>query len=178
MIERIRDNGRLAAAILVVVILVVVNVVLVMQWRSAASEVSKAETELTVAEVGLAQARVQYDVVELRKQETDLKRNPEFPTTLPIVGLTKFLADGAVQTQVSLTKVEPPAKVGTEKIGTRTYPAYATKVTAKGSLTKLVLFVEYVEGGGISSVRVQDLVVKQADGAWAADFTVVVVSQS
>jgi hypothetical protein len=178
MIERVRDNGRLAGAILLVVILVVVNVVLVMQWRSAQSDASKAETDLKVAQVSLTQAQVQYDVVELRKQEADLERNPEFPTTLPIVGLSLFLADGAVQNQVSLTEVKPPAKVGTEKVGTKTYPAYATAVTARGSLTKLILFLEYIEGGGFTSVRVQDLAVKQDAGAWEADFTVVVVSQS
>jgi len=178
MIERVRDNGRLAGAILIAIVLVVVNVVLVLQWRSAESDASKAETDLQVAQVSLTQARVQYDVVELREQEAELKRNPEFPTTLPVVGLTLFLADGALQTQVDLTEVEPPAKAGTEKIGSKAYPAYSTGVTAKGSLTKLILFLEYIEGGGFTSIRVQDLAVKQSAGMWEANFTVVVVSQS
>lgn len=178
MIERVRDNSRLAVAILLVVVLVAVNVVLVAQWRSAESEASKAETELRVAEVGLTQARVQYDLVDLRKQEAELKRNPEFPTKLPVVGLSLFLADGAVQNQVNLDTVDPPAKVGTEKIGARTYPAYATKVTASGSLTKLRTFLEYIEGGGFTSIRVQDLVLEQTAGAWKANFTVVVISQT
>jgi competence protein ComGC len=178
MSDALRRNSQTVALVAVVIILIVVAVVFLMQWQSATSERDTVETQMNVAEVSLTQARVQYDLVELRKQEAELKRSPEFPTTLPIVGLSLFLADGALQNQVTLTEVDPPEKVGSEKIGSKAYPAYATAVTASGSLTKLRAFLEYIEGGGFTSIRVQNLAMVQTPGAWEADFTVVVISQT
>jgi len=178
MIERLRRNSQTAVLVAIVIVLLVVNVMFLMQWQSASSEKDKVETQKSVAEVNLTQARVQYDLVELRKEEAELKRNPEFPTKLPVVGLSLFLAEGALQYQVNLDKVDPPEKVGTEKSGSKSYPAYATAVTASGSLSKLTTFLEYIEGGGFTSIRVQDLVIEQTPGVWKADFTVVVISQT
>jgi hypothetical protein len=168
----------MVVVIALVVILVAVNVVFLMQWRSADSERADVEARLKVAEVNLTNARVQYDVVELRQQEAELSRNPDFPTTLPVVGLSLFLAEGALLSQVELDKVEPPERVGTETIGGKSYPAYATKVTATSSLTKIVSFLKYIEGGAFSSIRVEDLQVKRDGALWTGVFTVVVISQT
>jgi hypothetical protein len=183
MIELIGSNRRLAAMIVVVLALVAANVMLLMQWQSANSESETAETALNVAQVSLTNARVEYDVNTLRTEEAKLLVNPEFPTNLPVVGLTLFLADGALANQVSLDTVTPPAKVGTESIGGKSYPAYATQVGASsGQLTRLTSYLKYIEGGGFISIRVQDVVFKwvTAEGKaseWQAEFTVVVISQ-
>jgi len=113
-----------------------------------------------------------------RVEEAKLLVNPEFPTKLPVVGLTLFLADGALANQVDLDKVSPPAKVGTEKIGGKSYPAYATEVGASsGQLTRLTSYLEYIEGGGFISIRVQNVVCRWEAPEWVAEFTVVVISQ-
>ena len=178
MMGWVNDNRRVAVVIVLVVALVAVNVMFLMQWRTADSEKADANTALNAAEVNLVGARVQYDLVDLRRQEAELSRNPEFPTKLPIVGLSLFLAEGALLSQVDLDKVEPPAKVGTQKIGGKDYPAYATKVTATASLPKLIAFLKYVEGGAFRSIRVEGLTVERAGGVWTGQFTVVVVSQT
>lgn len=178
MIELVRSNSRLAAALVLVVILLAVNVVLLMQWRAADGEKADAEAQLTVAEVNLTSARVQYDLAALRQQESDLMRNPEFPTTLPVVGLSLFLAEGAQLSNVDLEMVDPPAKVATEKIGSKSYPAYATQVKATGSMPQIISFLKYIEGGAFSSIRVEALHVEGGGSVWTAEFTVVVISQT
>jgi hypothetical protein len=178
MIELVRSNIRLVAALVLVVILLAVNVVFLMDWRGAESEKADAEAKLSVAEVSLTSARVQYDLAALRQEEADLMRNPEFPTTLPVVGLSLFLAEGAMLSDVHLDTVDPPEKVENEKIGGKSYPAYATQVKATGSMGQIISFLKYIEGGAFSSIRVEDLHVEGGGSVWTAELTVVVISQT
>ena len=178
MIEILNNNKRLAIIIVIIVVLIAINIVFLMRWQSAEDERSAVETEKRVADVNLTQARVQYDLNDLRSREAELSRNPDFPTDLPVVGLSLFFAGGAEQAKVSLDEVIPPTVVGKQRIGNRDYPAYATDVTVTGTMNQIISFVQYIEGGAFSSIRVQDVNLAGAGMVWEARLTVVVISQA
>jgi len=178
MIDRVMNNRRLAAVGAIVIVLVVLAVIFFMQWQTAKDEKVDVEREKNAAELRLNTARVNYDIEELTKQRDNLSRGAEFPKDLPAVGLTLFLAEGAYLTQVDIEIVQPPTKVATEKIGSKNYPAYTTKMNVNGSLSQIISFLMYIEGGAFSSIRVQDVVCKDAGAGWDADYTVVMILQS
>ena len=177
MIDLLKSNIRIVALVFIAVALVVVNIMFLMQWQSVKDDEAALETQRNTAEVTLEVARAQYDLEELRAEEAELARRPEFPSAFPIVDLSLFLAEGAYQSHVTLDKVEPPVQIGTENIGGKAYPAYETKVTVTGGLNQLVLFLKYLEGGAFTSLRVQDVSCTSAGAVWQAELTVVVISQ-
>lgn len=177
MIDQLKSNIRLVALVVIVVVLLVVNIMFLMQWRSVKDDKAALETQRNTAEVNLEITRAQYDLGELRAEEAELARRPEFPSAFPIVDLSLFLAEGGYQSHVTLDKVEPPVQIGTENIGGKDYPAYETKVTVTGGLTQIVLFLKYLEGGAFTSLRLQDVSCTSVGAVWQAEFTVVVISQ-
>ena len=177
MIDLLKRNIRLVAFVVIAVALLVVNIMFLMQWQSVKDDEAALETQRNTAEVNLVVTRAQYDLNELRAEEAELARRPEFPSAFPIVDLSLFLAEGAYQSHITLDKVLPPEPIGTRNIGGKDYPAYETKVTVTGGLTQIVLFLKYLEGGAFTSLRVQDLSCTSAGAVWQAEFTVVVISQ-
>ena len=177
MIDLLKSNIRLVALVVIVVVLLVVDIMFLMQWQSVRDDQAALETQRNTAEVNLEVTRAQYDLDELRAEEAELARRPEFPSAFPIVDLSLFLAEGASQSHITIDKVEPPVRIGTENIGGKAYPAYETKVTVTGGLNQLVLFLKYLEGGAFTSLRVQDVSCTSAGAVWQAKFTVVVISQ-
>lgn len=178
MIDRLSSNRRLVAVVAIVIVLVVVNIMFFMQWQAAKDERSEVETRKNAAELRLKNAVVEYDIDDLESQRDSLARGAKFPTDIPVVGLTLFLAEGAYLTRIDLEIVEPPAKIATEKIGSNNYPVYDTKLRVTGSLSQIVAFLEYIEGGAFSSIRVQDVVCDGTEAGWVAEFTVVLITQS
>ena len=177
MIDNMRSNVRLVALIVVAVVLVALNVVFLMQWQSVKDDKAALETEQRTAEVNLGITRAQYDLEELRAEEAELLSSPEFPAAFPIVDLSIFLADGASHFHITIGKVEPPARVGTVKIGGKDYPAYETKMTVNGSLTNIVSFLKYMEGSAFTSLKIDGLTCASDGAVWEGKFTVVVISQ-
>ena len=177
MIEQLRMNTRIVVAAVVVVALLAVAVIFMMQWLSASDEQTKLEGELKAAEVRLTQVKQEYDLGQLMAEEADLRSRSEFPSELEVRRLSKFLADGAPRNQVTITEVTPTSPIGTEAIGGRKYPAYATKMTVEGSLPWIISYIRYVENGSFRSARVQDVTLEGAGDSWRGKFTVVVISQ-
>jgi hypothetical protein len=177
MIEQLERNIRLVAFIAVVIVLVVLNIVFLMQWQSVNDDKATLETEKRTAEVNLEVTRVQYDVNTLQEEEAELLRSPFLPSSFPLVDLSIFIASGASNYNLTIDKVEPPARVGTEKIGGKDYPAYATKMTVKGSLTNIISFLKYLEGSAFTSLKIDGVTCTAEGSVWTAQFTVVVVSQ-
>ena len=91
--------------------------------------------------------------------------------------LSGFLARGAPLNQVTITQVSPPAKIGTESIGGKSYPAYAVKMTITGRLTRIIDYIGYVENGVFRSARVQDVTINGTEDSWTGKFTVVLIAQ-
>jgi hypothetical protein len=114
----------------------------------------------------------------LRAREAELSRNPDFPMSMPVVGLSLFFAGGSEQTNVVINEVVPPSAVGQETIGSKNYPAYATQVTVSGTLNQIISFLQYLEAGGFSSIRVQNLSTAGTGVLWTATITTVVISQT
>ena len=177
MIEQLRINPRIVVVAVVAVALLAVAVIFVMQWLSATDEQTKLESDLKTAQVRLMQVRQEYDVAQLMAEEAELRSLSEFPSELEVRRLSKFLADGAPRNHVEIAEVTPTSPIGTETIGGRKYPAYATKMTVKGSLTWIISYMRYVENGSFRSARVQGVTLDGAGDSWTGKFTVVVVSQ-
>lgn len=177
MIDLLKSNIRLVAFVVIAVALLVVSIMFLMQWQSAKDDKAALETQRNTAEVNLVVTRAQYDLDKLRAEEAELARRPEFPSAVPIVDLSLFLAEGAYQSRVTLDKVVPPVKIGTENIGGKNYPAYETKVTVTGGLNQIVLFLKYLEGGAFTSLMIQDVSCTSTGAVWQAELTVVVISQ-
>ncbi len=178
MIGFVRGNGRFVAIAAIVVLLVAANVVLMMQWRSATDSRAQAENDKLVAETNLKVTQAQYDVDGLRSEEAALKGGPEFPTKLPIVDLSVFIAERAALSRVTIKEIGPVAPVGTENLGGKRYPVYETKVTAAGGLSDIIAFIKSIEAGAFSSIEVRDVSGKKGEGAtWEGKFTVAVISQ-
>ncbi len=177
MIDLLKSNIRLVALVVIVVALLVVDIMFLMQWRELTDDKAALETQRNTAEVNLEITRAQYDLDELRAEEAELARRPEFPSAFPIVDLSLFLAEGTYQSHITLDKVLPPVQIGTEYIGGKNYPAYETKVTVTGGLNQIVLFLKYLEGGAFTSLMIQDVSCTSEGAIWQAEFTVVVISQ-
>ena len=177
MIDSLKSNTRLVALVVIAVVLLVVNIMFLMQWQSVKDDKAALERERRTAEANLQVNRAQYNLDELRAAEAELARSPEFPSAFPIVDLSLFLADGAYHFQITIDKVEPPVKIGTEKIRGKDYPAYETKMTIRGSLTNVISFLKYIEGGNFTSLKVQDVTCTSKAAVWQAKFSVIVVSQ-
>jgi hypothetical protein len=178
MINRVMGNRRLAAVGLIVIVLVIVAVMFFMQWQTAKDEKADVENERNAAALRLNTAKVDYDIEELTKQRDNLSRGSEFPAALPAVGLSLFIAEGAYLSQVDIEIVQPPSNVGTEQIAGKNYPAYATKMNVKGSLSQIITFLMYIEGGAFSSIMVQDVMCDGTGAGWDVDYTVVIILQS
>ena len=177
MIDLLRRNIRLSAFVVIAVVLLVVNIMFLMQWQSVKDDKATLETERRTAEANLQVNRAQYNLDELRAAEAELARSPEFPSAFPIVDLSLFLADGAYHFYITIEKVEPPVLNGTKTISGKDYPAYETKMTITGSLTNVISFLKYIEGGAFTSLEVQDVSCTSKGAVWQAEFTVVVISQ-
>jgi hypothetical protein len=181
MIDLLRSNIRLVAFVVIAVVLLVVNIMFLMQWQSVKDDKATLETERRTAEANLQVNRAQYDLDELRAEEAELSRRPEFPSAFPIVDLSLFLANGAYTFQITIDKVEPPVgppvQIGTKTIRGKDYPAYETKMTIRGNPTNVISFIKYIEGGTFTSLEVQDLSCTSKGAVWQAEFTVVVISQ-
>jgi hypothetical protein len=177
MIDLLKSNIRLAALVVIAVVLLVVNIMFLMQWQSVKDDKAALETQRNSAEVNLEVNRAQYDLDELRAEEAELSRRPEFPSTFPVVDLSLFLADGAYHFYITIDEVEPPVQIGMETIRGKDYPAYETKMTITGSLTNVISFFKYIEGGTFTSLKVQDVSCTSKGAVWQAEFTVVVISQ-
>ena len=173
MIDLIKREIRLVALIAVAIILLAVCILFLTQWMSLNDDKDALETQRMTAEVNLNITRAQYDLNALRAEEAELLRSPEFPSSFPIVNLSLFFAEGAIMHHITLDKVEPPVRIGTEVINGKSYPAYETKVTVRGSMTYMVSFLKYLESGAFTSLKITDLDMTTGE----AVFTVVVVSQ-
>ena len=179
MIDVLREKQRIVVAAVVIIVLIAMNVVFLMQWQTANDEKSKAETEKKAAEVNLQVARAQNDLDELRAEEAELSKGREFPSTLPIVDLSVFLANSAAQYQsVEIKEVKPPARIGTKNIAGKDYPAYETQVKIVGTLTQVINYLQYIENSGFTSISIDNLTCTLSAGTWQCEFTVIVISQS
>jgi hypothetical protein len=179
MIDVLREKQRIVIAAVVIIVLIAMNVVFLMQWQTANDERSKAETEKKAAEVNLQVTRAQNDLDELRAEEAELSKGSEFPSTLPIVDLSVFLANAAAQYQsVEIKEVKPPARIGTQSIAGKNYPAYETHVKIVGTLSQVIDYLQYIENSGFTSISIDNLTCTLSAETWQCEFTVIVISQS
>jgi hypothetical protein len=149
-----------------------------MQWQTAEDEKADVETQKKSAELRWTNAIVEYDIDELQRQKDSLSSAAKFPENFPAVGLTIYLADAAYWNNVNLEIAQNPTKVSTEKIGGKNYKAYATEINVTGSLSKIISFLEYIERGDYSNIRVQDVVFKGTEVNGKATFDVVLITLS
>jgi type II secretory pathway pseudopilin PulG len=177
MIEQVRGNIRRVGATLLIIILVAAAVFLLFQWRSAEDEQGKVEAQEKMARMQLTQAMQEYDIGPLQEEERELKIASQFPDDLGVRKLSAFLADGARYSQITIGEVTPPKQIGTQAIGGRNYPAYATDMIIRGGLTNIISYIRYLEGGVFTSLKVEGLEVAGSGESWTGEFTVVVISQ-
>ena len=164
MIELLRQNIRLVAVIAVVVLLLVVNVMFYLQWQSAEDDQAELEKDWKSADTNLRVTRTLYDLDTLQAEKDRLAAKPQFPSELPIVDLMLHVANGAPLFPVSITEV------------TRV-DAYKTQVTVTGTLTKIISFLKYIEGGRFNSIEIEDVSLSGSGGSWEGKFTIVVITQ-
>ena len=164
MIELLRQNIRVVAIIAVVVVLLIVNVMFYLQWQSVEDEQAELEKDWKSADTNLRVTRALYDLETLQAEKDRLAAKPQFPSELPIVDLMLHVAKGAPLFQVSITEV------------TRV-DAYKTQVTVTGTLTKIISFLKYIEGGRFNSIKIEDVSLSGSGDSWKGEFTMVVITQ-
>ena len=176
MIELLRQNIRIAALVLVVVLLVVVIIVFYLQLQSAEGDREDLMKDKTIAELEHMRTSVDYDLATLQARMDGLSGKPEFPTKLPVVDLSHYLARGEDLFRVDIVEIGP-FPVGVKTIGGKSYPAYETKVAVTGELTDIISFLEYVEGGRYTSIMVEGVKFSGSEGSWTGIFTIVFITQ-
>ncbi|UCG82715.1 MAG: hypothetical protein JSW38_11100 [Dehalococcoidia bacterium] len=176
MIDRITSNRRVAVIGVIMIALVVVAVIFFMQWQSAEDKKADVETDKKSAEIRWTNAIVEYDIDELQRQKDSLSSSAKFPENFPAAGLAIELANAAYWNSVSVEISQNPTKVSTESVGGINYDAYATEVSVTGSLSKIISFLDYIERGDYSSIRVQDVEFKGTEVKGKLTFDLVLLT--
>jgi len=164
MIELLRQNIRVVAIIAVVVVLLIVNVMFYLQWQSVEDDQAELEKDWKSADTNLRVTRALYDLDTLQAEKDRLAAKPQFPSELPIVDLMLHVAKGAPLFDVSITEV---TRVDTDK----------TRLTVTGTLTKIISFLKYIEGGPFNSIEIEDVSLSDLGQDWEGKFTIVVITQ-
>ena len=155
MTDYIRRNLRIVIFAVVIIALLIALYIIYGQASSAKDDRDVVQKQEQNVRSNLIINRTQYDVVELQRQKDELQAGyTEFPSSVPVVDFTNYLADGANQFYpVTITASQPAAKAGSVTIGGKSYPAYETTMTVKGELSGVIAYLQYVEEGAYSSVK-------------------------
>jgi hypothetical protein len=171
-ISIIKRNSRLAALIAVAVILLVVTFIFYSGSQSSADEQSKLEKQYSTAKVSLTIAQGQYDVAKLQAEQASLAATSSFPSALPSVGLSAYIAAAADKYGVELVSLTPKGATA-ETLAGKKYTRYDTVVQVAGDYAAMNLFLRYLEEGPFLSLRIENATFTPIDGT----FTVVFLTQ-
>jgi len=172
IVNAVKSNGRLAVLIAIAVILLVVTFIFYSGSQSSADEQAKLETQATSAKVSLTVAQGQYDVAKLQAQQASLAATSSFPSALPSVGLSAYIAAAADKYGVELVSLTPQGATA-ETLAGKKYTRYDTVVKVAGDHAAMNLFLRYLEEGPFLSLRIENATFTPIDGT----FTVVFLTQ-
>ncbi len=170
-VDLVKRNARIVVLIAIIVALAVVAFMMYSGWSSAADQKADVEREQLRVRTNLNIALDQYNVDKLRSEYQTLSLGPRFPSSLPVVDLSAYIAAAAERYNVSIVSLTPGA-AGSETIGGKKYNRYDTVVQVAGSYERMNSMLRYLEEGPFSTLRIENLSMTRSDGK----FTIVLVT--
>ena len=174
----LRRNIALTVLIAVVVLFLVVNGFLYFGWQSAKDRQADLERDEELANLQLINAQRDYDLGSLQDELRELENSPNFPSEVPSVELSVYLADAAAKYSVTLVGVMLESDAGSEVIGGMEYPRSEFDISVTGSLTGINSFLRYLEEGPFPGLEIENVCFTLTEEqGWEGGFTMVILSQ-
>jgi Tfp pilus assembly protein PilO len=170
-VDLIKRNARIVVLIVIIIALAVVAFMMYSGWSSATDQKKDLEAEQLRARTNLNIALDQYNVDKLRAEYQTLSLGPRFPSSLPVVDLSAYIAAAADRYNVSIVSLTPGA-TGSETIGGKTYKRYNITVEIAASYERMNSMLRYLEEGPFSTLRIEGVNMTRTDGK----FTIVLVT--
>lgn len=162
-VDIIKRNSRIVVLVVIIIALAVVTFMMYSGWSSATDQKADVEREQLRARTNLNIALDQYDLNKLRAEYQDLSLGPKFPSSLPVVDLSAYIAAAAERYNVSIVSLTPQA-ASSETIGGKAYKRYSTAVEVSGSYERMNSMLQYLEGGPFSTLRIEGVNMSRTGG--------------
>lgn len=171
---KLRPYERVLA--IMAAVLVIASVFVFQSYRQAQIEKGKLSKQLAGVDRGVASVKRDYDLDALRKKQADLTEELKGPGSpwfkkLESLDVDNLITASAVQNRVDVVRLSL-GKDSKKKIGNVEYQVDLRQVVVKGDLANMVRFIDQIERGQLSALRLSNIKMNLVKGTWNGSFDV------